>query len=45
MWFKILYVIFIISQLLYGSYYIGGIVTPRQLMTIIMFIFCIKKDV
>ena len=44
MWFKILYVLFLVCQLLYGSYYIGGLVTPRQLMTVVMFIVCYKMN-
>ena len=44
MLFKILYVLFLIGQLLYGSFYIGGIVTPRQLMTIVMLILCYRMD-
>lgn len=44
MFFKFLYVLFLICQLLYGSFYIGGIVTPRQLMTIVMLILCYRMD-
>ena len=42
MCFKVLYVLFLTCQLLYGSFYIGGVVTPRQLMTIVMFIACYR---
>lgn len=43
MLFKILYTIFIISQLLFGSFYIGP-VTPRQVMAVIMFFVCWKNN-
>lgn len=42
MLFRILYVLFFISSLLYGSFYIGP-VTPRQIIAVLMFFFCIKK--
>ncbi len=41
MLFKVLYVLFVVCQLLYGSYYIGDVITPRQLMTVVMFFACI----
>ena len=43
MFFRILYVLFVASQLLWGSYYLGGIITPRQLMVVIMFIVCVVE--
>lgn len=43
MYFKITYTIFIVSQLLFGSFYIGPI-TPRQTMAIIMFFVCWKNN-
>lgn len=43
MLFQLLYVLFVICQLLWGSYYIGGIITPRQVMVILMFGACIVE--
>lgn len=43
MLFRILYTIFIISLLLFGSFYIGP-VTPRQVMTVVMFLVCWKNN-
>lgn len=42
MWFKILYSLFFIAQLLYGNTYIGP-VTPRQIMAVVMFLVLVKK--
>lgn len=41
MLFKLLYVIFVICQLLWGHFYLGGVITPRQLMVIVMFVACV----
>lgn len=41
MLFRILYVVFLTCQLLWGSYYLGGIITPRQLMVLVMFVACV----
>lgn len=43
MLFQILYTLFIISQLLFGSFYIGP-VTPRQVMTVVMLFICWKNN-
>lgn len=42
--FKILYILFVISSLLYGSFHILAFLTPRILMTIIMFFVCLFED-
>lgn len=43
MWYIILYILFFIAQLLYGSWHVLGPVTPRHIMTIIMFLVCIRE--
>lgn len=43
MWFKILYSLFFIAQLLYGGTYIGP-VTPRQFMSVVMFIVLLRQN-
>ena len=43
MWYIILYILFFIAQLFYGSWHVLGPMTPRHIMTIIMFIVCIKE--
>ena len=40
MFFRLLYVIFVTCMLLWGHFYIGGIITPRQIMTLVMFVAC-----
>lgn len=43
MFFKVLYTIFVIAQLLFGSFTIGP-VTPRQVMTVIMLVVCGRNN-
>ena len=43
MWYIILYILFFIAQLLYGSWHVVGPMTPRHIMTIIMFYICIRQ--
>ena len=43
MFFKVLYTIFVIAQLLFGSFTIGS-VTPRQVMTVIMLVVCGRNN-
>ena len=40
MWFKLFYLAFFLSQLFYGEVYVG-IFTPRQIMTLAMFFYCV----
>lgn len=43
MWYIILYILFFIAQLLYGSWHVLGPMTPRHIMTIVMFFVCIRQ--
>lgn len=43
MWYIILYILFFVAQLLYGSWHILGPMTPRHIMTLIMFCVCIRQ--
>ena len=42
LFYYLLYLIFLISSILYGSLYIGP-VTPRQIMSVVMIVVCIKE--
>ena len=42
MYFRIIYILFLVSSLVLGSIYIGS-VSCRQLFTIIMLVFCLKE--
>lgn len=44
MWYIILYILFFIAQLLYGSWHVLGPLTPRHIMTIVMFYVCIREQ-
>lgn len=39
----LVYILFFIAQLLYGSWHVWGPLTPRHIMTIVMFVFCIRE--
>lgn len=40
MWFKLIYILFLVSSLLYGQSYFGGF-TPRQIFAVIMLLVCV----
>lgn len=42
--FKIAYIVFFVSILFYSSFRVVGPVTPRHIMTIVMFVMCINED-
>lgn len=42
--YKILYILFFIAALLYNNFRLIGEITPRNLMTVIMFVACIIED-
>ena len=42
--FKILYILFFITALLYNSFRLFGEITPRNVMTVIMFLACVIED-
>ena len=43
MWYIVLYILFFIAQLIYGSWHVLGPLTPRHIMTFVMFVVCIRE--
>lgn len=43
MWYIVLYILFFIAQFVYGSWHVLGLLTPRHIMTFVMFVVCIRE--